>query len=354
MKKLLAVMLSVVLLFGLVACGGTKNNTEATGQAETKADQGTAAGSEAKGDKKWTIALVPKDETNPWFVRMKKGVEKFAADTGINAFQRGPAETDAQQQIQVVEDLIAQKVDALCVVPHDPGAMEPVLKKARDQGIVVVTHEASSQENTDYDLEAFNYDDYGAYIMDTLAEAMGGEGKYITMVGSFTNDSHNQEADSAVKRQKEKYPNLELIEEDARVESQDNPEVAYQRAKELLVKHPDLKGVVGTGSFEAPGVGRAIEELGLIGKVFTAGTGMPQTNKALLESGAVHALTLWDPADAGYAMLSLATKILNGEEVGEGTDLGVPGYNNLTQKGKVLTGQAWITITKDNVDDYDF
>ena len=134
----------------------------------------------------------------------------------------------------------------------------------------------------------------------------------------------------------------------------DNPEVAYQKAKEIIKKYPDLKGVVGTSSFDSPGVGRAIEELGLIGQVFTAGTGMPQTNKALLESGAVHALTLWDPADAGYAMCEIARKILDGEEVGAGTDLGLDGYTDLTLDGKVLTGQAWITITKENVDDFNF
>ena len=89
--------------------------------------------------------------------------------------------------------------------------MEDVLKKARDQGIVVVTHEASSMENCDYDLEAFNYDEYGAYIMNTLAEAMGGEGKYICMVGSLTNDSHNMEADGAIAAQQKDYPNMEPV-----------------------------------------------------------------------------------------------------------------------------------------------
>jgi len=69
--------------------------------------------------------------------------------------------------------LKSQGVDAICVVPVDPGAIEPVLKQAMDAGIVVVTHEASSQGNTMYDIEAFNNSEYGAFIMDNLAEAMG-------------------------------------------------------------------------------------------------------------------------------------------------------------------------------------
>lgn len=362
MKKVLFVLLVAVLCVGIVACsgGGQPSASPSAEQsvdvsAETSEKPSESAETSSSGDtssKEYKIAVVPKDSTNPWFVRMEEGVKKFAEDTGLNVFQKGPAETDAAQQVQVVKDLIAQGVDALCVVPHDPGAMEPALKEAMDKGIVVITHEASSQQNTDWDLEAFNYDEYGGYIMDTLAKAMGEKGKYVTMVGSLTNDSHNQEADGAIKRQKEQYPDMELIEE--RVETEDNPEVAYQKAKELLKKYPDLKGIVGTSSFDAPGAGRAIEELGLIGKVFTCGTGMPATNKELLDSGAVSALTLWDPADAGYAMCALALKVLEGEDVGEGTDLGLKGYDKLTMDGKVLTGQAWITITKENVDSFGF
>ena len=133
----------------------------------------TTPGGKAAGDGNYTIAVVPKDATNPWFVRMETGVNKYASDTGMNVFQKGPAETDATMQAQVIQDLIAQGVDAICVVPVDPGAIEPVLKQAMDAGIVVVTHEGASQENTMYDIEAFNNTEYGAFIMDNLAEAMG-------------------------------------------------------------------------------------------------------------------------------------------------------------------------------------
>ena len=105
----------------------------------------TAPGGKAAGDGNYTIAVVPKDATNPWFVRMETGVNKYASDTGMNVFQKGPAETDATMQAQVIQDLIAQGVDAICVVPVDPGAIEPVLKQAMDAGIVVVTHEGASQ-----------------------------------------------------------------------------------------------------------------------------------------------------------------------------------------------------------------
>lgn len=358
-----AMALAVVMLvsFSLIGCKTTTTTTaaaETTVAAETTAGAETtaAAGAEttAAAKKDYTIAVVPKDSTNPWFVHMENGVKKFAKDTGLNVFQKGPAQFDAVLQVQVIEDLIAQGVDAICVVPIDPAAVEVVLKKALDKGIVVITHEASNQVNTMFDIEAFDNAAYGAFIMDNLAAAMGEEGKYTTMVGTLTSKSHNEWADGGVARQKEKYPNMTLLTADPRVESHDSADGAYQVAKELFKKYPDLKGIMGTSSYDAPGVAKAIGELGLRGKAFTAGTGMPQDNAQILKDGYVTSLTLWDSAEAAYAMLTLAVKILNGEEIKDGVDLGVKGYNAMKLNGKVLIGNAYIVITKDNVDSFDF
>jgi simple sugar transport system substrate-binding protein len=288
---------------------------------------------------------------------MEVGVKEFAKDTGLNAFQKGPAKTDAAMQVQVIQDLIAQGVDALCIVPVDPAALEPVLGEALAKGIVVVTHEASFQENTMYDIEAFNNADYGAFIMDNLAKAMGEKGVYTTMVGHVTNASHNEWADGGVAHQKSAYPNMTLLAAEPRVESEDNMERAYEKAKELFKKYPDLKGIMGTSSKDAPGVSRAIEEMGLKDKAFVAGTGLVSECRPFLESGTLQYITLWDPKDAGYAMCSLAVKILRGEEIKDGLDLGLPGYDNMQfapGSDKVLIGSGWIVMNKDNMDQYNF
>ena len=332
MKKILSLILISVLLLSL-------------------------AGGAIAQEKDWEIVVVPKDASNPWFVRMKVGVDEYAKETGLNAYQKGTAEIDATLQAQLVQDLIAQGVDAICVVPVNPESLEPVLKQAMDAGIVVIAHEGASLQNVNYDIEAFSNTGYGAFIMDNLAEAMGEEGLYTTMVAHVTNASHNEWADAGVAHQKEKYPNMTLLAEEPRVESEDNGDVAYNKAKELFKKYPERKGIMGTSSYDAPGVARAIDELGLVGKVFTSGTGMPADNKALLESGSVKSLTLWDPALAGKAMIALAVKVLNGETIQSPVDLGVDGYGALTFKegsDKVLEGQGWIVINKDNVDSFGF
>lgn len=334
MKKILVLMIIVLMVVPMVF---------AAGQAEKKTG--------------YEIVVVPKDASNPWFVRMKVGVDEYAKETGLNVYQKGTAQIDATLQAQLIQDLIAQGVDALCVVPVDLESLEPVLSQARKAGIVVITHEGAGLENVDYDIEAFSNAGYGAFIMDNLAEAMNFEGVYTTMVASLTNGSHNEWADAGVARQKEAYPKMQLLEAEKRVESFDNGDVAYNGAKELFKKYPKLKGVMGTSSYDAPGVARAIEELGLIGKAFTSGTGMPLDNAALLESGVVQSLTLWDPALAGKAMIALAVKVLDGEKIEGVVDLGVDGYTNMKfKKGSktVLEGEGWIVINAKNVYDFGF
>ncbi len=318
---------------------------------------GSAVSVCAEEGKDYKVAVIVKGVTNGWFIRMEKGIEKWAEETGYEAFMRGPSETDSAQQIQMIQDVINQDIDALCVVPIDPVACEPVLQEARDKGIKVVCHEGSTVMNCDYDIEAFNNAGYGAFIMDKLVEAMGDEGVYTTMVAFLTNASQNEWADGAVARQEEAYPNLTLLADQPRVESENSAEKAYEVAKEMLKKYPEIKGFTGSCSDDTPGIARAIDELGLKGKVFVVGTGMPNECRELIKKGSLSYITLWDPADAGYAMCELSRMLLDGEEIGEGTDLGLETYSSLIvseDNPQVLQGNGFIAINAENVDDYDF
>ena len=126
---------------------------------------------------------------------------------------------------------------------------------------------------------------------------------------------------------------------------------------EILKKYPDMKGFLGTASNDPPGAGKAIEEMGLIGKAFAVGTSVTSVAGPYLESGSVAAATCWDPAEAGYAMNVLAKMVLDGKrgEIVSGLNLGVPGFENITvNNGKYVNGQGWIVITKDNMSEYNF
>ena len=93
--------IAVAAAVGLSAC----NDDTASPGATTNPTGGATTGGGGGGAH--TIAVVPKDSTNPWFVRMETGVKRYASDTGLDVFQKGPASTDATQQAQVIRDRIA-------------------------------------------------------------------------------------------------------------------------------------------------------------------------------------------------------------------------------------------------------
>jgi simple sugar transport system substrate-binding protein len=260
--------------------------------------------------------------------------------------------------VQIVENLIAQGVDAICIVPFSVEAVEPVLKKARDRGITVIAHEASNIQNADYVLEAFDNLAYGAKLMEVLGGYMGGEGKYAATVGSLTSKSQNEWIDGAVAYQKEHFPKMELVTK--RLETYDDANTDYNKLKEVLTTYPDLKGIVGGPMPTSAGAGRLISERGLQDKLFFAGTGLVSVAGEYLAKGDIQYIQFWDPAVAGYAMNMLAVMALDGkaDQIKSGLDLGIPGYTNLsTPEGgatNLLYGQGWVGVTKENMDKYDF
>ena len=313
---------------------------------------GSMSASAADG---YTIAVVPKLTSIAWFQRMEVGVNEWNdAHEDVDAFYTGPSEGDGALQAQAIEDLISQGVDAICVVPFSTEALEPVLKKAREAGIVVISHEASGMTNIDDDIEAFNNEAYGEHFMEHLGEAVGGEGEYIFEVGSLTSESHNQWVDAAKALQEEKFPNMSQYGD--KIETADDQSQSYDKVKEVLTANPNIVAIQGSAMPDVAGAALAVEELGLAGKVKIAGTSLVSVAGKYVEDGTIDMISFWDPALAGQAMIELAVKVLDGEEITDGLDLGVEGYTGLSLVDKVLYGQAWIDVTAENVDDpaYDF
>ncbi|MCD8361914.1 MAG: substrate-binding domain-containing protein [Lachnospiraceae bacterium] len=360
MKKVIAMLLVSAMTISLVACGSsssssssssTTEETEDTEEAEA-AEETEAAETTTDGDVP-TIAFVPKVIGQAWWDYVQSGVEEWAETNGIDVIYQGPTSTSAEEQVQIMTDLVNQGIDVLCFSPNDPDACEEICAQAREQGIIVITTEASGMTNVDYDIEAFDEAGFGAFLMDELAAQMGEEGEYITMVGSLTMESQNNWADAAVARQQEAYPNMTLV-EDERVENGSDAEKAYELTKELKSKYPDLKGILGTGSFDAPGCARAIEEMGLTGEMFAISCALPSETADYLKNGTLGSVGLWDPALSAQVMLSTAVMLYNGETIDTGSDLGYDGYDNVTVDGTVVYGDASLAITADNVDDFDF
>jgi simple sugar transport system substrate-binding protein len=305
-----------------------------------------------------TIVTVVKVTGISWFNRMDEGVKEFAKNNpGVTTYQTGPGQADAAQQLKIIEDLIAKKVNAIAVVPYDPPTLEPALKKAMDRGIKVVTHEADNEKNTMVDVEAFDNSAYGAALNDRLASCMHQEGKWATFVGSLGSRSQVQWANGGIDNAKKKYAKMQLVE--TNIETNNDGEHAYQQAKEVLRKHPDIKGFQGSSSLDVLGIGRAVEEAGLVGKVCVYGTGLPTEAGKYLESGAINGIAFWDPKLAGEAMNKIAKMLLDGKTVQNGENLGLPGYEKVTVskgpgKGIIVRGQGWVSVDKSNYKQYNF
>ena len=304
-----------------------------------------------------TISTVVKISGIPWFNRMEVGVKEYAATTpAVNASQSGPATADAAQQLKIIDDLIARKVSALAVVPMDPTVIEGALKRAMDRGIIVVTHEADTQKNTHADIEAFDNAAYGAALNERLSSCMGNKGKWTSFVGSLGSRTHIQWVEAGATNAK-KHAGMTLV--DAKNESFDDANKTYEKAKEILRKHPDIAGFQGSAGNDVIGIGRAVEEAGLAGKVCVVGTGLATPSAKLIESGAITAIGFWDPKDAGLAMNKTAKLLLDKKPLTNGMSLGVKGYEKVSVTkcpgaGYLIVGNAMVIVDKSTYKNYLF
>ncbi len=335
MRKIVALALVLALVLTLCGC-------ESSGAVKTE-----------KSDKNgYKIAVVPKTISISWFQRMEQGVKEYNAEHGTDYFFGGP--TDVADQVTYIEQLLAEDWDAICIVPHDVESIAPMLEKARKEGIVVITHEAETIDPKyfDYDLEPFVSTETGAHYGETIVNSCGGEGMYFQFVGSLNAVSHNVWCDAADEYIAAHSDMVKL----GRYETQEDMAAAYNQTKELLQAHPEIVAIQGCCSTDLAGAAKAVEELGLQGKITITGNALPSVSKEHTLNGTIETFSMWDPGMAGKAMLALAEQVLSEKESFDPTccTISVPGYEHMTVKNNVLYGQARCDVTKDNIDDYGF
>jgi len=312
--------------------------------------QAPAEPTKAEAKKPYEIAVVVKITGIPWFNVVETGVNRAAKELGVNAYQTGPAQADPAQQVKIVEDLVAKGVDAIAVVPNDAKALEPVFKKAKEKGIIIITHESPDQVGTDYDFELIDNVKFGQQAWEQLVAAMGDSGEYAIFVGGLTVPLHNFWADTGIAYAKEKYPNLKLVTD--RIPCGEDQELARQKTLELIKAYPNLKGIVGFGSLGPIGAAQALKEKGLEKQIAVVGTVIPSQAAPYLKDGSLRQGILWNPADAGFGMVWLAKYLLDGNKVQTGAE--IPGIGKITLDGLVVKADAILDINKDNAESLGF
>lgn len=127
-------VLVTVLALVAAACGGSDDDTATTAAGDETA---TTAGDAADGDV--IVGLITKNETNPFFVKMREGANAKAEELGVElrAFA-GTGDEDNASQVSAIEDLIAIGAAGFMITPADTVAIVPTVERAREAGLVVI------------------------------------------------------------------------------------------------------------------------------------------------------------------------------------------------------------------------
>lgn len=345
-RKFLALLMVAVMTLSMAACGGDETSSSADTGGSTES---TDSSETSESTTELSIVSIPKLIGVAWFDRMVVGGEEWIAENGGTFYQSGPSTADAAQQLQSVQDAITEGVDVIHVVPNSTETLEVTLQEARDNGIIVISHEAPSAENVDYDIEAFANDAYGEHLMEALAQLCGGEGGYAIIVGSVQAQTHMEWAEAAVAYQEANYPDMYLVADF--VESGEDHDTAYTKTQELLKTYSDLKGIIGCSVIDPAGAALAVEEAGKEDEVSVVGTSVADTAGPYLETGAIDMYSSWDTALTSYVMCEVAKIVAEGGTVSTGDNLGAEGYESVTVEGNVIYGNAWLDFTVDNYQD---
>ena len=295
-----------------------------------------------------TMVTVVKIAGIPWFNAVEKGIQKGGKEFGINATMVGPANVDPAQQVKLLDDLIAKKVDVIGLVPLDVKVCEPVLKRAQAAGIKVITHEGPEQEGRDWNIELIDSVKFGEVQMVKLAKDMGEEGEYVTYVGTLTTPLHNVWCDAAIAYQKAHYPKMKLAAD--RFPGADEIDTSYKTTLDVIKAYPNLKGILGFGSNGPIGAGNAVREKRLQKKIAVVGTVLPSQAKSLIMDDVIREGYLWNPTDAGYAMVAIAKLLLDGKEIKDGVEVPGLGKASVDVANKRIKVDKIMVINKETVD----
>jgi ribose transport system substrate-binding protein len=133
---------------------------------------------------KLKFAVVPKAMNNPFFDIARDGCMKRAKELGtVECVYRGPIEHEPATQVQIIQDLITQRVDGLAISVSDVGAAAGVIKAARDAGIHVITFDADAPGSAREVYIGTNNKDLGRALGEMLVEAQPRVGTYGMVSG---------------------------------------------------------------------------------------------------------------------------------------------------------------------------
>ncbi|MTI59041.1 MAG: autoinducer 2 ABC transporter substrate-binding protein [Firmicutes bacterium] len=302
----------------------------------------------------YTILVMPKLVGIPYFNASEIGAIQAGKDLGVEVIYAGPTQADAAAQVKMIEDYISRGVDAIAVAPNDPAALTPLLKKAREEGILVLDWDTPADKDlVDYSIHQIDDQAYGEHIVDLLVEEMGTEkGDYAILTGGLSAANLNSWIDYGLKYAAEKYPGLNLVTE--RIPTDEKQQEALSKTLNLLRAYPSLKGIIGVSTPAPIGAAQAVEERGVEDEVAVVGTALPNDSRPYLKSGALRVATLWEPNKLGYLTVYVALEALKGNKIIDGMEVPKVGALEVWDDGKTIIMGPPTDFTAENVDKFNF
>ena len=300
------------------------------------------------------IAMVVKNLGNSYFDACANGAKQAAQEAGggIEIIYTAPTKATAEDQIAVIDALIAQKVDGIIVSSNDANALVPVGKKAAQRGIKVISFDSAiGKEGRIMHLNASSTPLIGAKQVQMIAKTLKGEGEVAILSAASTMTNQNSWI-AAMKEEwkKPEYAKMPLV---ATGYGDDQDDKSYREMQALVKAHPNLKGVISPTTIGIRAGAKAIVDGGLTGKVFITGLGLPSEMKDFVLKGACDTFAIWNPVEYGYSSTMIMINILNGADVGPGkvAKMGKKGETQVGDDGEAAMGEPFV-FDKSNVEEF--
>jgi len=246
MKKIIAVLMTMLLVFALPACGqgGGTSSAQSEPTTEQAVNEGTPAESTDGGTpeaKKLRFAWINPTIGHPVYTIQDEGALMAAEDYGVELDILGESTSSPELYAAQIEIAITEKYDGIIVAPYSPGAMTEALQRAIDAGIPVVN--TMMESTPDLRLATFVLPEKEIAIMmaDNLARAIGGKGEVACTQTNFEIPLQNRIKDYFIEYVEANYPDMKVVTtEQLTVDTM----VATERMQNMFTAYPDIVGVV--------------------------------------------------------------------------------------------------------------
>lgn len=309
-RRTLFALVSALLI---ASCG--ESERPAVSSVAAGASKVQAADKPASGVR---VALIMKTLTNPFFVEMEQGARRAQEATGIDLqVKTATQETSIEQQIQLVENEIQAKTQAIVIAPGDSMRLVPVLKKAQDAGIQVVNidNRLNAQSMQAMGMQPVPFisvdNEAGAYrAAKFIADQIKKPTEVVIIEGIRTADNAQQRKAGA-ERAFASNPNVRVV---ARETAHWKIDESHDVVERLFKAHPRIGALFCANDMMAIGAIKYLQESGKA-HVLVAGFDALAEAKLAMRSGQLVATVDQQAAEQGYLGVTTALKLLKGENV---------------------------------------